>query len=364
MDIQSYLKNIEDFQKCLLEYLDNEISESEYLNLINFFQDQIINSKIQEAKETLQLLLNIINNHHRTPNFWSKIDKFLLNFKDSLKQTLSNFEIFDIFKSNKRILLFLIKESIISFDQQIINIINDSEYWNSGYIKYFIIESKPFISDKLYDEIKEELNDKDFKNFEENRKIGENNSKICTLIRQDSIDEFVEYVSRTNLPISGTIKQSIFETNSFLLNRDVSLIEYAAFFGSIQIFQYLRFNKVEMKPSLWLFAIHGRNPELIHLIEENQIEPMYNNYKNLLEVSIKCYSNDIAAYIQNNYIDINSENNFMLINLHFKYRNYEFLPKDLNEPYILFFLCKYNYAFLLNQVLKSNNKLNINQDVI
>lgn len=97
---------------------------------------------------------------------------------------MSNFEIFDFFESNKRILLFLIKESIIFIDQAIFNIINDSKYWNEQYIKYFLIESKPFISDKLYNEIKEELNNQDLKNFEENRKNGENDSNICKLIRQ------------------------------------------------------------------------------------------------------------------------------------------------------------------------------------
>lgn len=81
MDNQSYLQKIEDFQNCLLEYLDNEINESEYLSLINYLQDQFSSKKIQEAKETMQLLLNIINNHHRQPNFWNKIDKFLLIFK-------------------------------------------------------------------------------------------------------------------------------------------------------------------------------------------------------------------------------------------------------------------------------------------
>lgn len=54
--------------------------------------------------------------------------------------------------------------------------------------------------------------------------------------------------------------------------KSISIIEYASFFGSIQIFQYLIMNKVELKPSLWLYAIHSQNAELISLLEENKID--------------------------------------------------------------------------------------------
>ena len=56
-------------------------------------------------------------------------------------------------------------------------------------------------------------------------------------------------------------------------NKNTTLIEYSAFYGSIQIFNFLRMNNVELSPSLWLYAIHGNNAELIHLLEENKVEP-------------------------------------------------------------------------------------------
>ena len=48
-----------------------------------------------------------------------------------------------------------------------------------------------------------------------------------------------------------------------------TLIEYAAFNGSIQIFQYLKMNKVELNEELWSYAIHSGNAQIIHLLEEN-----------------------------------------------------------------------------------------------
>ena len=72
---------------------------------------------------------------------------------------------------------------------------------------------------------------------------------ITELIRNDSIDEFITYINKNDYPIQSTIENSIFETNSLLLERKATLIEYTAFYGSIQIFKYLYLNKVELKPS-------------------------------------------------------------------------------------------------------------------
>lgn len=75
-----------------------------------------------------------------------------------------------------------------------------------------------------------------FTNFDDKRQKAENDTYICQLIRQDSIEDFKSYVSQNNILLDSNIKKSIFETNRFLLSKDsVSLIEYAAFYGSIQI---------------------------------------------------------------------------------------------------------------------------------
>ena len=77
---------------------------------------------------------------------------------------------------------------------------------------------------------------------EEKKEIGENDSYICQLIREDLVIPFITYVNQTNYSLSKTINKSIYETNSFLSHKDVTLLEYASYFGSIQIFRYLMFN--------------------------------------------------------------------------------------------------------------------------
>ena len=57
------------------------------------------------------------------------------------------------------------------------------------------------------------------------------------------------------------------------MQKTPTLIEYSTFFGSIQIIQYLKYNKVPLTNSLWLYAIHSNNTEVIHFLEENEIKP-------------------------------------------------------------------------------------------
>lgn len=53
--------------------------------------------------------------------------------------------------------------------------------------------------------------------------IGENDDFICTLIRNDSIEDFVTYVNQTNLSLTSQIKPSIYETNSYLIDKEPAL---------------------------------------------------------------------------------------------------------------------------------------------
>ena len=125
----------------------------------------------------------------------------------------------------------------------------------------------PEIENYLNEKIKQEILSEKSQEFDIKRDIGENFNIISEFIRNDSVEDFISYVNYNNYSLINNINKSIFETNEFLIDKTPSLIEYAVFFGSIQIFRYLIFNKVEMTPSLWLYTIHSRNPEIIHLLE-------------------------------------------------------------------------------------------------
>ena len=118
MSSQEYLDMMKEIQENILNFLEEEARTDENLLLI---EDKLNNSIISDNHYILLSLLHLIskigNNHYRFPNFFSKIEKILLIFKEDIKKHFSNSEIFNIFKSNKRILLFLIEQQIIVIDE-------------------------------------------------------------------------------------------------------------------------------------------------------------------------------------------------------------------------------------------------------
>ena len=270
-------------------------------------------------------------------------------FKNEIRHDFSNHQLLLIFKKCRRILLFLFEEQLIIMDNFIYWSLNYEK--NTPYVLYFYSYSDNYIICQFYlDNIS--LFEDDFEN---KVKIGENDSYLCELIRNDSINAFIEYINKTSIKLSSKIEPSVFETNYFLIENDPTIIEYAAFFGSIQIFKFLILNDIELTSSLWLYAIHGKSPEIIHLLEEYNVEPEDKTYEKCLKEAIKCHHNDIANYIINNLLDQNVEYNFKenLFAYCFHYYNFELLPDELDNEFTFFYLCKYDYYELVKLFIEN-----------
>ena len=206
MDAKQYLDERKTLYNHLLDFIDNSYEDqNNFTTLISYIQNQNITQNKNELHLFLSLLTTIANNHHRYSNFFNKIDNILSFLNLIIKQTFSNLEIFDIFKSNNRLLLFFIKNDFFTNDKKIMEIINDIDYFSKS-------------------------NDCDEK-VEEKRENGENESYVCKLIREDSVVQFISYTNQANYSLFKTFRNSIYETNEFLIRKDVTLLEYAAFFG-------------------------------------------------------------------------------------------------------------------------------------
>ena len=197
MELQKCIKAWRNVYKCLISFVENEedidfgIKFEIFDKDFNFFEES---GNHEDLKSLLHLILKIANNHHRTPQFNNKIEKILLYFFTKIKQTLSNSEIFQLFKNNKKILLFLFRNKIITVNKEI----SDFILVKFTYRHFFYPEIKNFISENERKITEEELLALDSNiliNFDEKRTIGENDSYICQLIRQDSIEEFVSFVN-------------------------------------------------------------------------------------------------------------------------------------------------------------------------
>ena len=361
MNYQEYLEKMTTIQSHILKYMNNNPNDDEnYHILMKYLEDQKIRENKYFIKELFHLILHISNNYHRTPKFYDKIDKMISAFLKEMKDYFSNYEIFNIFKGNKRILLFLFEQKIITPDASIAITLMKDKYKKASYHYYFFPELKNFYDENLLIEmyeIEHQLFENqeivDIEKFKENRQTGENENEICRLIREDLIDDFVEYMRNTKLSASSQIDHSIFETNSFLFDKIPTLIEYAAFFGSNSIFKFLYLSHVKLNPSLWLYSIHGQNLEIIHFLKEKYIRPEDNSYKECLYESIKCHHNSISK----SFLKAKKLENVTYTNQSLKYFNFELFPNDIiNNDYIFFDFCKYDYYILVDYLL---NELNI-----
>ncbi|KAK8870628.1 hypothetical protein M9Y10_008515 [Tritrichomonas musculus] len=354
MEIQNYIDQKKIIYTTLLDYIKDQNSMKENLEeILQNFEKANFFEKRSEFFSFLRLISKISKNHNRVQNFNEKIDNIFLFIHNKLKREFSNKGIFNIFKRNKRILLYLIENQIIEIDEFVLNdLLGQIE---RQYHFYFYPEIKELLSENDRKEIEDEIPynyEEDFEKFKENRRRGENENYLCTLIRSDLVSEFIQYVNCNKISLYIIIKPSMFETNSFLMDKETTLIEYAAFFGAIQIFRFLKYNQVNVEPSIWQYAIHSNNPELIHYLEEIEISPKDESYEECLFESIKCHHNDFAYYFLNNKVDQSSTScNETIISSCFRYFNYLFFQSDFNDNSMFYYLCQYGYVILIGIIL-------------
>ena len=114
---------------------------------------------------------------------------------------MPNLEIFHLFENNKKIVLFLLQNEIIRISDEIcIEIVNKVENNGKHDCHFFITELANFLGKEKMKFIQSEPNF--FTNYEKKRQEGENDSYICSLIRQDSVEEFISYVNNHNISTS------------------------------------------------------------------------------------------------------------------------------------------------------------------
>ncbi|KAK8840922.1 hypothetical protein M9Y10_027754 [Tritrichomonas musculus] len=390
-------------QNDLLDFLEDESdAEDKYENFINLLSTQEIIKDQYKFKGLLYLINSIGNNHQRSPNFICKIERLLRQFKEDIQKYFSNSKIFELFKRNKRFLLFLIEEKIITideyifsritnYDEYILSAITSDDYFNKNYFEYFQPEIKPFLTKEnieKYSSQNQYLKDDDFiermkkeveEDFYAKRREGANDDYLCRLIRLNKIQEFIAFVEQSNLPLESKIKKSIFETNQLLTEKNeisligyeykITLIEYASFYGSIDVIKYMQTKGAELTSSMWIYGIHSCNAELIRYLEDNHVSPPNDKYETILKESIKCHHNDITNYIIDYLMKeedlqngIDNKYYYNLYRYAVECHNYCFFPTNIEYKNMFFYLCEFDYYTLVELYL-SSGKIDINDKI-
>lgn len=227
MEFKNYFTEKKTFYESIILILENCEEDNDEL-LFQQLIDQIKKHNVQNNREEfdnfMRTISNISNNHNRNSDLIKKIVKILIYIKDYIKQTYSNDDLLNTFSDNKLMLLFLVKNNLIS---------SKSIFKMQNFHHYFLPEIKSVFSQEKMNRIEKEFLDIDpniFDNYEEKRQKGENDSYVCSLIRDDSVEEFISFITKNNISLSSRIKFSLFETNQFLIRKEPTLIEYSAFF--------------------------------------------------------------------------------------------------------------------------------------
>ena len=124
-----------------------------------------------------------------------------------------------------------------------------------------------------------------------------NSKKIFKILRNDNLEKLQEISTQNNFNFNQKIEPSLYERYSFINNYNVSLIDYCAFFGSINCFKYLLLNGASVQNTL-KYAIAGGNLEIIHLCEQNNTL-----FEDALETAIQFHQNDIFYYYYDKKIE-------------------------------------------------------------
>lgn len=369
MSIEYEIEKMRNIQKAVLEFVEKDKnSEENYENVKKLLSAQKIMEDKAKLKSVLRMMTKIGSNHQRVPRFIEKVELVYEELKSGIVEHFTNEEIFEIFGSNKRILLYAIKEHLVKLDVNVFRIIMSKDYIEKKYPHYFIPEISMFLLTEITqrsienlieftdcimwigEEAKKVIPDV----YEKKRLEGENDNYICELIRKSKLKEFVMYVNKEGLSLDSYIPVSIFETNPLFLNvSKTSIIEYAAFYGSNEIIHYLVSNDVPLKPSMWIYCMHTESDELIHYLEDQKITPGEDGceeYEEILRESIKCHHNDLTMFIISNLINkkdlkFNTENNFYhnYYRYSIEYDNYCFFPEDMKYKYLINYLCEFGY---------------------
>lgn len=352
MTVKAYLDNIKMMQKAILDYIEDEPnSEPNFLSLTNIFRNMKISSNKNDLKLLFRLIVKISNNHYRPTTFFAHIEKILEIFQNEIKKYFTNYQIFQLFKSNKRLLLYLIEAKLLIINSDIAQIMLTDKYLQAKYPQYFYKELKPFFTPEQSNQFLAEIRDP--AKYELNRKIGENDNLICELIRLDKANEFTTQLSIYKMPLESLIPTSIYETNSLLIKKTPTLIEYTAFFGSIEVFRYLATNIPAVRSPTWIFGIHSPNTNMVKLLEFNKIPPEDLTYKECIRESIKCHHNEIINFFLKDYFKKDPASLLFLFSQCLRYYNFSHILVDNIKKSHFYLLCKYDYIAFVDILLNT-----------
>lgn len=175
--------------------------------------------------------------------------------------------------------------------------------------------------------------------------------------------QFFPKIEKLLIGIQESIKKHILPNNiyfSFKNNKRILLfliqnkiIEYAAFYGSIKIFNFLRMNGAKIEPFLMKFAVHSNNADMILLAEQfvdKEDLSAEDFYQLSFDETLKCHNFRQSEYFINKFV------NYPKLDKSVKWLNYEYFPNTIGES-VFYYICKNDICELFSKELASNRQI-------
>lgn len=363
--ITEYATKMENIEKMIIYLLDGKINAQDLIKVIN---DHNITKNDQDFRILLHLISEISANYNRSRPSFDKMEPFLKEYLQDIKNRFQNFDIFNIFKNNKHILHLLFKEKILIPCKSIFNVITNAYYTSLLYPQFFSPEFNSFYTDEFVEQFDKKEQFKYSNQLssliidEKKRVIGENDSKICQIIRNDDIDELKKH---SKVVFSDKlVSKSLYDTYLPHTDKSLSIIEYATFCGAINILQYLIHMGEKFTSNIWIYAVRSNDLKMIQFLEKLNVQFGDIPIEKVINESIICHHNEITKYLMDKYkvipnVDIfcQSYNFTIMVN---SIQNKKINWNDNIFPY---YCCKYDYYYFVEFFIK-NKKLNANEMII
>lgn len=296
IEVNGEFDDIIELQNSIFHIIESDFENDEEEDITEIYQ-KYFTDKVY----FIQLIKTIVMIITSRPLLLDRTIKFISLISEQIKTTFTKSEIILYFSFNLSVIYHLISLNIITFD----DIMRDKIYTSMNFIIFFapeIEKNDPIyysntLNNSYYLKLFRSNNDDD--SIQSKRKTGMNHLKIARIIQNDDAESLQEMVAQDNLKIDYQIPKSDFETNEFLnkLKTRITMIEYAAFCGSVTTFKFLLLQGATLHPLITELASAGGNADIIHLLEQQKI----NFNKSCLEICIIFHQNQIFEYLHSNY---------------------------------------------------------------
>lgn len=328
-DIIKEMSEMSDLQSQLYD-----LTEENYSDFLSYLYST---SFLSTPDYVRKLILCIYSAFRFNFKHTSILCQLLIEIKDVLKSNLSAEEITMNIRNNAaRVALF--EHGIIDIQ----SIRKDSQF-NFFCFRYFHSEIQNY--DPVFYNNMIQKNDhleqtmkliaSDITTHNQLRREGQSEHLICKLIKEDDLEGFQQLVTSQNYDLKRHIPYSVYETIDFVnIHTNMpTLIEYAAFHGSVNVFKYilmaLQSKQIMLPVSLPVYAAAGGNYDIIHLVEgcinsqdnnpddELDDDDDFSFYQYLrmkrtlrftspqvIDACIEFHRNDVLDYLVDNYPEI------------------------------------------------------------